>query len=52
MNKEDLLETKEIGNYRISVWRDDYPICPLQGWDMTGMFLFSDYSRGRLSSYS
>ena len=52
MNNEDLLETKEIGNYRIRVWRDDFPICPLKDWDMTGMFLFSDYGRGRLSSYS
>ncbi len=52
MNNEDLIETKEIDNYRISVWRDDSPICPLKDWDMTGMFLWSDNSRGRLSSYS
>ena len=47
MNKEDLLETKEIGNYRISVWRGDCPICPLKDLDMTGMFLWNDDSRGR-----
>ena len=53
--ENDYLERKEIGDYRITIERDDYAECPTKDWDMLGHFIweFNDCpSKMRLSSDS
>lgn len=53
--ENDYLERKEIGDYRITIDRDDYAMCPTKDWDMLGHFIweFNDGTRGMsLSSCS
>ena len=40
MNDNLLIETKEIGDYRIKIYHDDYPSCPVQDWDMGAIHIF------------
>ncbi len=37
-----LLETREIGDYRISVYQDEDAGCPVSEWDMAGLFIWDD----------
>lgn len=47
--KNELIETKEIGNYRIKIYYDTNAMCPCQNWDMAACFLW-EYDRiARLS---
>lgn len=41
----DVIKTEQIGDYRISICRDDYPSCPCKDWDMLGVHLFNSGSR-------
>lgn len=41
----DVIKTEQIGDYRISICRDDYPSCPYKDWDMLGVHLFNSGSR-------
>lgn len=41
---DNLIETKEIGNYRINVFYDVDAICPCVDWDMVACYLW-EYSR-------
>lgn len=53
--ENDYLERKEIGDYRITIERDDYAACPTKDWDMLGHFIweFNDCHGGMtLSCYS
>lgn len=53
--ENDYLERKEIGDYRITIERDDYATCPTKDWEMLGHFIweFNDGPRGmELSPYS
>lgn len=45
----NLLEVKEIGNYRIKVYQDEDTPCPCADWTMAGLYFWDDES-GRLSS--
>lgn len=40
-----LLETREIGDYRISVYQDEWAECPCTGFDYVGTYIFEDCSR-------
>lgn len=48
-----LLDTKEIGDYRIQIYYDDDNCCPVTDWDMGGGYLFEhlEYGGYHLSSY-
>ena len=47
--ENELIETREMGDYRINIYRDAYPGCPCKEWDMTACFLW-EYDRiARLS---
>lgn len=41
----DVIKTEQIGDYRISICRDDYPSCPCKDWGMLGVHLFNSGSR-------
>lgn len=45
----NLLETREFGNYRINIYQDDMPSCPCCEWDMLGIHLFDYDCSGSLS---
>ena len=45
-----LLETREIGDYRINIYQDYCPSCPCTDWDMLGIHLFNYSDSDRLSS--
>lgn len=47
MNDNLLIETKEIGDYRIKIYHDDYPSCPVQDWDMGAIHIFEHLEYGR-----
>lgn len=49
--ERDLIETEEIGDYRIKIYYHDYPSCPVQDWDMGATHLFEhlEYCRYRVS---
>lgn len=40
MSNNLLIETKEIGNYRIQIYYDTDAECPVTNWDMYGRYLF------------
>lgn len=45
--KDDLLiETQEIGDYRIKIYYDDCNECPVTNWDMGACYLFEYLSHG------
>lgn len=43
----NLIEQKEIGDYRISIYPDYNAECPMQNWDMGAIHLFEHLERGR-----
>ena len=43
----DLIERKEIGDYRISIYPDYNAKCPVKNWDMGAIHLFEHLERGR-----
>lgn len=47
MNDNLLIETKEIGDYRIKIYHDDYSSCPVQDWDMGAIHIFEHLEHGR-----
>ena len=49
---EDIIKIEEIGDYRIKIRRDEYPLCPCKDWDMLGVHLFDCSDRNRLSEVS
>ena len=49
---EDIIKIEEIGDYRIKIRRDEYPLCPCKDWDMLGIHLFDCSDRNRLSEAS
>lgn len=40
MNDDLLIEAKEIGNHRISIYYDSWNECPITNWDMAARYLF------------
>ena len=54
MSENNLIEKREIGNYRIKIYNDLFAECPIKNWDMAGRHLFS-YSgsnyNGQLSKF-
>lgn len=42
-----LIDTKEIGDYRISIYYDIDSECPVINWDMGGCYLFENLNMGR-----
>lgn len=44
-----LIETREIGDYRIKVFQDDDAECPCTAWDLTGLYFwnYSDWGYNR-----
>lgn len=40
MNDNLLIDTKELGDYRIKIYYDECPECPCVNWDMAGRYLF------------
>lgn len=47
MNDRLLIETKEIGNYRIKIYYDECPDCPVTNWDMGAIHIFEHLEHGR-----
>lgn len=47
MNDDLLIETKEIGDYRIKIYYYDCPSCPVQDWDMGAIHIFEYLEHGR-----
>lgn len=54
MKRENLIEQKSIGEYRISIFRDEFPLCPVTDFTLCGVYIweFCEYGGMRLSSYS
>lgn len=46
MNDNLLIETKEIGDYRIKIYYDDCNECPVTNWDMGGNYLLESLDHG------
>lgn len=49
---DNLIETREFGDYRIKIYYDIDSECPVTGWDLSAMFMFGysqSYWRDRLS---
>lgn len=40
MSDDLLIEAKEIGNHRISIYYDSWNECPITNWDMAARYLF------------
>ncbi len=47
MNSNYLLESKEIGDYRINIYYDECPMCPVTDWDMGANHIFEHLEHGR-----
>lgn len=47
MNENLLIEAKEIGDHRISIYYDTDRACPVKEWDMGGCYIFEYLSHGR-----
>ncbi len=47
MNSNYLLESKEIGDYRINIYYDECPMCPVSDWDMGANHIFEYLENGR-----
>lgn len=45
MNNDLLIEAREIGNHRISIYYDTDARCPVTDWDMCGRYLFEYLDR-------
>lgn len=54
MDRKNVIAQREIGDYRITIYRDDCPMCPAVDWDLCGLFIWEYCAHGgmRLSSYS
>lgn len=50
MSEHYLIETKEVGDYRIKIFHDDCAFCPCTDWDLAALYLFEYNSRGWYSS--
>ena len=47
MSDNLLIETKEIGDYRIKIYYDECPSCPVTDWDMGAIHIFEHLEHGR-----
>lgn len=47
MNDNLLIEIKEIGDYRIKIYYDECPSCPVTDWDMGAIHIFEHLENGR-----
>lgn len=47
MNESLLIQTREIGDYRISIYPDYNAECPVTNWDMGACYIFEHLERGR-----
>lgn len=36
MDRKNVIAQREIGDYRITIYRDDCPLCPAVDWDLCG----------------
>lgn len=48
---KDAIKTKEVGDYRISIYYDECYDCPVTDWDMAGCYLWEYNRLRRLSEY-
>ena len=54
MDRTNMIAQREVGDYRITIYRDDCSMCPTKDWDLCGLFIWEFYEYGgmTLSSYS
>lgn len=46
MSYDGLIETREIGDYRIKIYYDQDAECPVTAWDLGGLYIFENLERG------